>query len=79
VRTGLRAASLVAPRVAEDPAREHDKALRGRLEVHLPAGLIESTGEYLREFSRCCLVGFEVQGGPGSRLVGRAALGPGTC
>jgi hypothetical protein len=50
VSLGLGSAGMIASRVAEDPAWEHDEALRGRLEVHIPAGLIESIGECLREF-----------------------------
>src|SRR3981081_4601496 len=77
VTLGPGPAGVVPSRVAEDPAREHDEALRRRLEVHIPAGLvIEDIGECLREFSRFGFVGFEVRGGPDVWLVGRGAPGP---
>jgi hypothetical protein len=46
------------------------------LEVDVPAGLIEDTGERLRELAGSSLVGFKFQDGPDARLVGRGALGP---
>jgi hypothetical protein len=75
VSLGLGPASLVSPRVAEDPAGEYDEALRGRLEVHILAGLIKNIGECLGEFSRFGFGGFEIQGGLDVRLVRRGVPG----
>ena len=76
VSRGFGPAGLVASRVAEDPAREHDKGLGGGVEVHIPAGLVKDTSEGLGEFAGCGFVGSELQDGPDVRLVRRVALDP---
>jgi hypothetical protein len=71
VRLGIGPARRVAPWIAEDPARPHDEALRRRLEVHIPGGLvIEDPGKCLRELAASRFVGFEVKDGPDVWLAG---------
>jgi hypothetical protein len=62
--------------VAEDLAWEDDRALRRRLEVHIPAGLVKDRGKHLRQFPRAALVGFKIQRGPDAGLVRRGPTGP---
>ena len=76
VGLGVGPASLVAPRVAEDPAREYDEAGRGGLEVHIPAGLVKNGGEGPGELVCLGFVCFEVQQGPDVGLVAGGVPGP---
>ena len=68
VSLGLGPACLVAAWVAEDLFRIRDEALRRGLEVHIPAGPIQSSSEGVRGVFCAGVADLKVQGEPDARL-----------